>query len=69
MKIRRQRSAVVAVVAVLLASAGWWQFARRDVPEGQARLATLDAANLAILREQFNAASDAARVIVLLSPT
>lgn len=69
MAINRRRFALFAVVGVLLASAGWWQFVRREVPQGQLPLATLDARGLASLREEFNASSDAARVIVLLSPT
>lgn len=69
MKINPRRFVVLAVLGVLLASAGWWQFVRRDAPQGQRPLATLDASSLAGLRDEFNASTDAARVILLLSPT
>lgn len=68
MKSSRQRFVLVAVLAVL-ASASWWQFLRRDTPQWQKPLATLDASGLASLRDEFNASADAVRVIVLLSPT
>ena len=68
MALSRRRVAVFAAV-LLVASAGWWQFVRREVPQGQRPLVTLDVSGLAGLREEFNASSDAARVIVLLAPT
>ena len=65
----RRRTTVLTTVLLLLALAGWWQFLRRDAPPGQPPLVYLDAASLADFKEQFNADANAARAIVLLSPT
>ena len=57
-----------SLLAVVLASAGWWQLFRSEAPAGQRPLVTLDGTSIANLREEFNAGA-AARVLVLLSPT
>ena len=62
------RRLVLALVAVVLAFAGWWQFLRHEAPAGQRPLVTLDGTSIANLKDEFNAGA-AARVIALLSPT
>ena len=62
---------LLLVLAVIVVAAGLFAFygLRHDVPEGQQPLTMLDASSIERLRSEFNAASDQARVIVLLSPT
>jgi hypothetical protein len=60
--------AAIPVSFVLLAAA-YLFYAPRGVPQGQAALVHLDAASLAGLRDDFNAASGATHLLVLLSPT
>ena len=62
---------LLLVFAVILAVAGLAAFygLRHDAPEGQQPLTMLDNSSIERLRSDFNAASDHARVIVLLSPT
>ena len=69
MKATSRRLARFAAVALVLASAGWWQFLRHDAPEGQHPLVTLDATSIGSLKDDFNVSADATRLIVLLSPT
>ena len=61
----------VAAVALLAALAGgaYYFFAPRRTPAGQAPLGNLDPETLNPLRERFNAAADAPRLVALLSPT
>ncbi len=68
MKINRRR-VIAGIVLLLLAWAGWWRYGGSDAPAGQRPLATLDETGLAHLKAEFNASSDAARVILLLSPS
>jgi hypothetical protein len=63
------RRAALVFVIMLAAAYGWWRFGTRYVPEGQPPLATVDAARLATLKEDFNRAAGDTRIIVLLSPT
>ncbi len=66
---RRRRLLLAATICTIAILGGWWLFGRHEVPAGQSPLATLDAAALEILKEDFNAASDQTRIILLLSPT
>jgi len=63
------RRIALVVVLVLAAGYGWWRFGTRYVPAGQPPLATVDAASLAALKEDFNRAAGETRIILLLSPT
>jgi hypothetical protein len=65
-----KRVAVAGGTLVAVATAlAWYVAAARQVPEGQAALATLSAASLAELRADFNRDADKVRLILLLSPT
>jgi hypothetical protein len=61
---------LIWLLAVVMVGAGlaYW-LTRHETPSPQPPLATIDAASLATLRADFNAAGDHARVVVLLSPT
>lgn len=61
---RRVRSLVVAASALAILACG----PGRE-PVGQAPMVEITAASLETLRQQFNAASDRPRVVLLLSPT
>jgi predicted negative regulator of RcsB-dependent stress response len=60
---------IVVLLAALLGAFGWYRWSERQVPAGQAPLATLGAASLDTLRTEFNAHADQVRIVVLLSPT
>ena len=66
-----KRRTIVWLALVLLAAAAlaFLRFGGGDVPAGQPPLATLDAASLGTLRDDFNRAAGKVRIIVLLSPT
>lgn len=64
----RRTLALTIFVAIVMAL-GWWQFATRIVPTGQPPVVTIDPANMATLRNEFNAAAGDVRIIALLSPT
>ena len=66
---KRQKVALVLVIAALLIAAAWYQFGGHRTAPGQPPLAELDAASIEQLRADFNAAADQPRVILLLSPT
>ena len=69
---RRLRIALCAaliLVVIGLAFAAYHQFAPRRAPPGQPPLTPLTPQELLALRESFNKADDATRVLVLLSPT
>jgi len=65
----RRPALLAAIAAPLVVGAAYLFYAPRGVPQGQAALVHLDAATLAGLRDDFNAASGATRLLVLLSPT
>jgi len=66
-----KRNRLLPGLAVIVVAVGVFAFygLRHEVPEGQKPLAMLDTSGIERLRSEFNAASDHARVIVLLSPT
>lgn len=58
-----------AVVVTLLAAAVLYLYGAGQTPAGQAPLQNLRAQNVAEIRNEFNAAKDDVRVLLLLSPT
>jgi hypothetical protein len=66
---KRQKVALVVVIAALLLAAAWYQFGGHRTSPGQPPLAKLNAASIEQLRADFNAAADQPRMILLLSPT
>jgi hypothetical protein len=62
-----------AVLALFALGGGgsyaWLRLAPRAAPAGQAPLVTLDARNVGMLAEAFDAAADRTRILALLSPT
>lgn len=66
---KRQKVALVSIVAVLLIAAAWYQFGGHRTAPGQPPLAELHASSIDRLRADFNAATDQPRMILLLSPT
>ena len=65
----RRRTAILTTFLLVLALAVWWQFLRRQAPSGQPPLVYLDGTSVEEFKRQFNADANAARAIVLLSPT
>ena len=65
----RRTFGVAGLVVLIAAVVAWYRFAPGDVPAGQARLATIDAAALEGLRAEFNRDANETRLILLLSPT
>ena len=67
---RRKLILIFVTLAVIGVGAfAWLHFGTHYTPAGQPPLATLDAASLATLKAEFNAAAGETRMIVLLSPT
>ena len=66
---KRQKVALVSIIAALLIAAAWYQFGGHRTAPGQLPLAELSAASIDQLRAAFNAAADQPRMILLLSPT
>jgi hypothetical protein len=57
------------ILAALLAAAGFYLYGGGRTPTGQAPLENLRAQNVAEIKNEFNAAKDDVRVLLLLSPT
>lgn len=66
---KRQKIALVSIIAALVIGAAWYQFGGHRTPPGQPPLAELNAQSIDQLRADFNAAADRPRMILLLSPT
>jgi len=64
-----KRSWIVILIVVAGAAMLGQQFGTHEAPKGQPALLHLDAGSLESLRSDFNAAQDAVRLVVLLSPT
>jgi hypothetical protein len=58
-----------ALVAVIFLAALVYFYGGSQAPSGQRPLDSLTARNLAEVKNQFNAAKDEVRVLLLLSPT
>ena len=63
------RHIIVALAAVLLAGGLFYFYGGSQAPRGQAPLKNLTAENVVDVKNQFNAAKDSVRVLLLLSPT
>jgi hypothetical protein len=63
------RRVLIALVLLACIAAVATRFLRHDAPAGQPPLAILTEQTLGELRDDFNAAADATRIILLLSPT
>ena len=63
------RYIVVALVVALVAGGLFYFYGGSQAPAGQAPLTSLTAENVAEVKNQFNAAKDSVRVLLLLSPT
>jgi hypothetical protein len=61
--------AIFALGVVALAAFSYLRYWPRETPEGQPALQTMTLEKLLALKESFNAASQEARVLALLSPT
>jgi hypothetical protein len=66
---KRFRSVLAAILLVALLLAGYVAFRPRHTPAGQPGLVSINSETLPEFQRQFNEAADAARVLVLLSPT
>jgi hypothetical protein len=66
---RRSRRILTLLLFAVLAGAAYWYLGTHHTPNGQRALATLDAASMRSLRDDFNRAAGQTRIIVLLSPT
>ena len=58
-----------ALATVLLIAAFLYLYGGGHAPAGQAPLKRINAQNIAEIRDEFNAAKNDARVLLLLSPT
>jgi hypothetical protein len=58
-----------AVAAVILLAAFFYFYSGGEAPPGQPPLERLTASNVANIKNEFNAAKDDVRVLLLLSPT
>ena len=58
-----------ALVTVLLLAALVYFYGESHAPAGQPMLESLTAQNVAQVKNQFNAATDDVRILLLLSPT
>ncbi len=60
---------VGAILVVLLAAAGLYLYGGGQTPAGQPPLQNLNARGVGEIKNEFNAAKDDFRVLLLLSPT
>lgn len=60
---------ILSTLAVLLIAAFVYFYGGGRAPAGQAPLTSINSQNVAEIRNEFNAASADARVLLLLSPT
>ena len=65
----KRRYAVGAVLLALLAAAALYLYGGGQTPNGQPPLRHLTAENVVDIKNEFNAAKDEVRVLLLLSPT
>ncbi|MEO8028993.1 MAG: hypothetical protein ABI823_21110 [Bryobacteraceae bacterium] len=66
---RRNSSLIGAAAIAVGVVVAWYWLGAQKTPPGQPQLTMLNAGRLAGLADQFNAASDKTRILVLLSPT
>ena len=60
---------VVGILVALLAAAGLYLYSGGQTPAGQPPLKNLSAQSVGEFKNEFNAAKDEVRVLLLLSPT
>ena len=65
----KQKYIVGAVLVALLAATGLYLYGGGQTPAGQPPLQNLSAQSLGEIKNEFNAAKDDVRVLLLLSPT
>ena len=65
----RYKWTIFAIAVSIFVVLFWAAAARHQTPRGQPPLADLNDQSLSQLRQQFNAAADSERVLLLLSPT
>jgi len=65
----KRKYSLGALVAVLVLAALLYFYGGSQAPAGQPPLDSLTARNVAEVKNQFNAAQDEVRVLLLLSPT
>lgn len=65
----KQRYVVGTAVSVVLLMALIYLYGGSQVPAGQRPLRRLGADSVVVLKNEFNAAKDQARVLLLLAPT
>ena len=65
----KPRYIVVAVLAALVLAAGVYLYGGSETPSGQPPLRNVTAQNVAEIKNEFNAAKDEVRLLLLLSPT
>ena len=58
-----------AVLVASLMAAAFYLYGGGQVPSGQPQLRNISAQSLGEIKDEFNAAKDEARVLLLLSPT
>ena len=66
---KRYRTPILGCVALVLGGLLYYFYGGSTPPAGQRELVRLNAASFADLQQEFNAAQDRVRLIVLLSPT
>lgn len=65
----KRKYAIASLAAVIVLALLFYFYGGSQAPPGQPPLQNLNARNIAHLRNQFNAAKDDVRVLLLLSPT
>jgi hypothetical protein len=65
----KRRHVVGAVLLALLVAAALYLYSGGQTPSGQAPLRNVTAGNVVEIKNEFNAAKDEVRVLLLLSPT
>lgn len=66
---KKSQMAVLVVVVVVAAFAGWFEWGPRQAPPGQQPLMALTPATLPSFEAHFNAQPQDTRLLLLLSPT
>ena len=66
---RRKFALSLAAVALIFLLAAWYLWGSRRAPQGQPPLLSLTQSNVDQFRNDFDAAGDNTRLLVLLSPT
>jgi len=64
-----RKKVIILALAVLVGAFLLYLYGGSATPQGQQPLLRLNAANVASLRDAFNASANSVRVLVLVSPT